>query len=211
MVTRNGEAPTGAERRRHPRAEADWTVEIALAGGTHRARLRDVSRIGLCFHIERAIPMMTVLQIALDLPVDGGVRRVSGNGAVVRCQRISPTLEHWDQAESLYKEGQSLNASATAPQMGIRLVEGARLTLAGETVYDRQRLEPGTYSSSPLLADGKIYATNEDGSTTVFKAGDEFEILAVNKLADYTLASPVAVDNQIFIRTIRYISCIAEK
>jgi hypothetical protein len=102
VVTKNGDAPTGAERRRHPRAEADWTVEIALDDGNHRARLRDVSRIGLCFHMERALPMMTVLRIGLDLPVDGGVRRVTGSGAVVRCQRISPTLEHYEVAIFLH-------------------------------------------------------------------------------------------------------------
>jgi outer membrane protein assembly factor BamB len=81
----------------------------------------------------------------------------------------------------------------------------------GEVIWDRQRITPGTYSSSPLLADGKIYATSEDGTTTVIKAGDQFEILAVNDLDDYTLASPVAVGNQIFIRTMQYLYCIAQK
>jgi len=78
----------------------------------------------------------------------------------------------------------------------------------GSTIWDRTRIEPGTYSASPLLADGKIYATSEEGTTTVLKAGDEFEILAVNRLDDYTLASPAAVGNQIFIRTAEYLYCI---
>ncbi len=81
----------------------------------------------------------------------------------------------------------------------------------GETVYERQRLEPGAYSASPLLADGRIYATSEDGATTVVKAGPEFEILAVNKLDDYTLGSPVAVDGQIFLRTMKYLYCLEEE
>ena len=106
MVTRNEDAPTGAERRRHPRAPADWTVEIALEDGLHRARLRDVSRIGMCFHLERPIPMMTVLRVGLDLPVTGGVRRVTGSGAVVRCQRISPALEHYEVAIFLHEMGE---------------------------------------------------------------------------------------------------------
>jgi outer membrane protein assembly factor BamB len=37
----------------------------------------------------------------------------------------------------------------------------------GQEVYSQQRLKTGTYSSSPVLADGKIYITNEDGLTTV--------------------------------------------
>ena len=106
MVTRNGKTSTGTERRRHPRAEADWTVEVALEDGVHRARLRDVSRIGMCFHLERPIPMMTVLRVGLDLPVDHGVRRVTGSGAVVRCQRVSPTLDHYEVAIFLHEMGE---------------------------------------------------------------------------------------------------------
>ncbi len=80
----------------------------------------------------------------------------------------------------------------------------------GSTVWDRSRLEPGTYSSSPVLADGKVYATNEDGTTTVFEAGDKFKILGTNRLDDYTLASPAVAGNQIFIRTSNYLYCIAD-
>ena len=81
----------------------------------------------------------------------------------------------------------------------------------GKVIWDRQRIEPGTYSASPVVADGKIYATNEEGTTTVFAAGEAFKILAVNKLADHTLATPAVADNQIFIRTDNYLYCIAEK
>lgn len=80
----------------------------------------------------------------------------------------------------------------------------------GSTVWERTRIEPGTYSASPVLADGKIYAISEEGTTTVLKAGDVFEILAVNRLDDYTLASPAVVGNQIFIRTAEYLYCIGK-
>ena len=78
----------------------------------------------------------------------------------------------------------------------------------GKVVYQGKRIERGTYSASPLLADGKIYCINEEGTTTVVKAGQEFEVLAVNKLDGLTLASPVAVDDEIFIRTADYLYCI---
>jgi outer membrane protein assembly factor BamB len=81
----------------------------------------------------------------------------------------------------------------------------------GAIVWDRKRIEPGTYSASPVIADGKIYATSEDGTTTVLEAGSEFKILAVNKLGSYTLATPAPVDNQIFIRTADDLYCIAHK
>lgn len=77
----------------------------------------------------------------------------------------------------------------------------------GKPVWGPERTEPGTYSSSPLLADGKLYATNEDGTTTVLKAGSTFEILSVNRLDSHTLASPVAVGNQLFLRTADRLYC----
>jgi len=72
---------------------------------------------------------------------------------------------------------------------------------SGKEIYGRQRLKPATYSGSPVLADGRIYVTNEDGLTSVVKAGPSFEILAENDLGEYTLSSPAVSEGQIFIRT----------
>ncbi|MSO23814.1 MAG: hypothetical protein EXQ58_11335 [Acidobacteria bacterium] len=91
---------------------------------------------------------------------------------------------------------------------------GSMNCLAAETgkpVYESQRIELGTYSSSPLLADGKIFCVNEEGTTTVVKAGPAFEILGVSKLDSPTLASPVAVGNQLFIRTGDHLYCIQKR
>lgn len=79
---------------------------------------------------------------------------------------------------------------------------------SGELLVDRVRLEPGTYSSSPLLADDKLYATNEEGTTTVVDVANDYAILATNRLDSHTLASPIAVDDQIFLRTASHLYCI---
>jgi outer membrane protein assembly factor BamB len=81
----------------------------------------------------------------------------------------------------------------------------------GKDVYPPQRLKPGTYSSSPVLADGRVYATNEEGTTTVVKAGPQFEIMAENSLNDYCLSSPAISDGQLFIRTASYLYCIGKR
>jgi outer membrane protein assembly factor BamB len=78
----------------------------------------------------------------------------------------------------------------------------------GKEIWGQKRVKPGTYSSSPVLADRKIYVTNEDAVTTVVKAGPEFEILAENSLDDYCLSSPAISDGQIFMRTAEYLYCI---
>jgi len=71
----------------------------------------------------------------------------------------------------------------------------------GSTVYGPQRLRPSTYSGSPVLADGKIYVTDEDGVTSVVQAGPKFALLAENDFGEYTLSSPAVSEGQIFIRT----------
>jgi len=71
----------------------------------------------------------------------------------------------------------------------------------GKTHYGPERLRMGTYSSSPLLADGKLYLTSEDGVTSVVRAGTGFELLAENVLDEFTVSSPAAASGQLFIRT----------
>ena len=81
----------------------------------------------------------------------------------------------------------------------------------GQEIWGGQRIKPATYSSSPVLADGKIYVTNEDGMTTVLKAGPKFEILAENDLSDYTLSSPAISDRHIFLRTEHFLYAIGRR
>ena len=80
----------------------------------------------------------------------------------------------------------------------------------GEQIWGGQRIKPAIYSSSPVLADGKIYVTNEDGLTTVIKAGPKFEVLAEDDLSDYTLSSPAISDAHIFIRTAQFLYSIGK-
>ena len=80
----------------------------------------------------------------------------------------------------------------------------------GEEIWGSQRLKPAIYSSSPVLADGKLYVSNEDGLTTVVKAGPKFEILAENDLAGYTLSSPAISDGHIFLRTAEFLYSIGK-
>src|SRR6266850_1466730 len=81
----------------------------------------------------------------------------------------------------------------------------------GREIYGRKRLAPGTYSGSPVLADGKIYVTNEDGLTSVVSAGPTFQVLNENDFDDYTLSSPAISEGQIFIRTTKFLYSIGTR
>ena len=78
----------------------------------------------------------------------------------------------------------------------------------GEEIWGSQRLKPAVYSSSPVLADGKLYVSNETGLTTVVKAGAKFEVMAENDLAGFTLSSPAISEGHIFLRTAEFLYSI---
>jgi outer membrane protein assembly factor BamB len=81
----------------------------------------------------------------------------------------------------------------------------------GAVVWGPTRLKSGTYSASPVLADGRVYVTSEDGLTSVFAAGPAYELLAENPLDDYTLSSPAVSEGQIFIRTAKHLFAIGTR
>jgi outer membrane protein assembly factor BamB len=86
----------------------------------------------------------------------------------------------------------------------------------GATVYGPERLPNGTYSASPILADGKIYVrTEEEGVMTVFRAGPKFEILSSNRLLDdcspYCLSTIAISEGQLFIRTASYLWAVGDR
>lgn len=64
-----------------------------------------------------------------------------------------------------------------------------------------ERVGRGGVMASPLLVGDLIYATIKNGSTVIYKAnGDRFEKVAENKLGTDTYATPVAVDDELFMR-----------
>ena len=68
------------------------------------------------------------------------------------------------------------------------------------------------YSASPIIADGKIFITREDGTTYVLAQGPEFKVLATNELTDeFIVATPVFVDGRILFRTRDHLYCIGTR
>ena len=59
----------------------------------------------------------------------------------------------------------------------------------------------GSCSSSLLHAKGLIYLTDETGKTFVFEAKKNYNLLAVNDLEERTLASLMAYDGSVVVRT----------
>jgi outer membrane protein assembly factor BamB len=67
-----------------------------------------------------------------------------------------------------------------------------------------------TYSASPVLVDGAIVVTREDGASTVLAARDAFEVLGSGAVGETTVATPVCIDGRMLLRTHDSLWCIGK-
>jgi outer membrane protein assembly factor BamB len=109
-----------------------------------------------------------------------------------------------------------------APDVPTPVSDGERLYLAddqgaitcvnaktGEKIYGPEQTGIGRTSSSPILADGKLYLISESAETAVVAAGPSYRLIAKNTLdGTYTLSTPAFVGDEIYVRTATHLYCI---
>lgn len=78
-------------------------------------------------------------------------------------------------------------------------------------VFWNERLKGGRHLSSLVAGDGKVYACNTRGLTTVIAADPEFKIIAENDLKGRSYASPAIADGCIFLRIGGNLYCIEKE
>jgi outer membrane protein assembly factor BamB len=93
--------------------------------------------------------------------------------------------------------------------------DGIFTSLNPETgeVYKQARLSGalGSYWSSPVAADGKIFLASEEGKVVVVRADAEWEIRTVNNLDEDIFATPAILDGRIYVRTRAALYCFAKQ
>jgi outer membrane protein assembly factor BamB len=82
----------------------------------------------------------------------------------------------------------------------------------GERVF-RSRVAPGAaaFTSSPWAYDGKVFLLSEEGNTFVVQAADDYKLLHVNSLDEFTLATPAIVGDRLLIRTQHHLYSIRSR
>jgi outer membrane protein assembly factor BamB len=81
----------------------------------------------------------------------------------------------------------------------------------GERLYqERIGGKGGSYSASPVAADGKVYFSSEDGEVFVVKAGPKYELLSANPMGEVLMATPAISDGMIFVRGQHHLFAIGE-
>ncbi len=80
----------------------------------------------------------------------------------------------------------------------------------GKTIWKGQLPEHrAKYYASPMVADGKLYATREDGVIIVAKLNAKLDVLSENDMGERVIASPVPVAGRILVRGEKHFFCIA--
>ncbi len=94
------------------------------------------------------------------------------------------------------------------PQNNGRL--SAHDAATGELVYRARIGKAGSFSSSPVAADGRLYFTTEEGTTYVVRAGETYQLLETNQLDEVVMSTPAISGGLLVIRGARHVYGLSE-
>ena len=81
----------------------------------------------------------------------------------------------------------------------------------GEPTFRARLGSGGSFSASPVAADGKLYFASEDGEVFVIKANSTFELLAKNSIGEVIMATPAVGGKMMIIRGQNHVFGIGKK
>jgi outer membrane protein assembly factor BamB len=81
----------------------------------------------------------------------------------------------------------------------------------GQRIYQERVAGGGSFSASPVAADGKLYLTSEDGDVFVVRAGPKYELLATNPMSQVIMATPAIANGVIFIRGLKDVFAVGQR
>jgi outer membrane protein assembly factor BamB len=82
---------------------------------------------------------------------------------------------------------------------------------SGERIYRTRVGGGGSFSASPVAADGKLYFANEDGDVIVARAGRKYEEIAKNSMKEVIMSTPAISDGLIVVRTLGHVYGVGQK
>lgn len=124
----------------------------------------------------------------------GAVFELSGGGKTSEARLL------WDTTRMIPQTSSPVLLNGllfTLTEQGVLVCTDVR---TGERLW-KSRLPTGTYRSSLVAGDGKIFAVSSLGNTAVVAVAEKFDLLSNNTLAKGGNSSPALAANSIFIRT----------
>ena len=82
----------------------------------------------------------------------------------------------------------------------------------GEELYRARILHKGSgFSASPVIADGRLFASSEDGDIFVVKTGRAFEVLGQHAMGEPLMATPAIAGGTLYVRGLKTLWAIGKK
>jgi outer membrane protein assembly factor BamB len=133
--------------------------------------------------------------------------RVGGRGDVSRSHRLWSLSKGSNVSSPIYHDG---HLYWLHENLGILYCVDAT---SGKLVYEERLGNAGQFYSSPVLANGKLYAITRRGAGFVLAARAQFEQLARNELTDRSSfdASPAVDGNRLLVRSDKFLYCLEQK
>ena len=131
--------------------------------------------------------------------------RIDGSGDVTQSKRL---WRNENQPQSIgsgvFVDGYVYRPNAVAGK-GIQCIEPR----SGKIVWSKRTR--AAYWGSIVLAGGRMYVTDQDGTTSVLRPNaNDYDEEASNELGEPSNSTPAISDGQIFIRTFEHLYCIGE-
>ncbi len=83
--------------------------------------------------------------------------------------------------------------------------------MTGEEMYKEKMGRALSFTASPVVADGILYAVGDDGKVFSIQCGKEFEVVTTNDLDDISMVTPAISDGMIFFRTQEMLVAVGKK
>ncbi|RKD89968.1 outer membrane protein assembly factor BamB [Mangrovibacterium diazotrophicum] len=136
-----------------------------------------------------------------------GVVYAANEYATMAAIKLGDTPEIiWEQQEYLPEVSSILATNGLAVVATSYGVIAAYDAQTGEKYWEHEA-SSGFYSS-PVYADGNIYAIDMNGNLSVIKAGKEFEIVSESKLGEKAFGTPVFSNGKMYLRGVENLYCI---
>ncbi len=130
--------------------------------------------------------------------------RLGGSGNITKSHRLWRVEKNPQNIGTGVLIGQHVYIANAGPGT-LQCIEAA----TGEELWQEDP-PGGNHWGSIILADGRLYVTNQQGATHVFLPNPKkLELVATNELGERSNSTPAFSDGEIFIRTFENLYCIA--
>jgi outer membrane protein assembly factor BamB len=77
-------------------------------------------------------------------------------------------------------------------------------------IHWRERVSRG-FSGSPVIADGKVFVIDDDGTVFVLAAAKQFQLLGSNPLGEPSRSTPAIAGGRLYFRTLSHLISVGQR